>query len=117
MNIIFGNDQVTELSKKYTVLELDTIQFGENGPVATAYCTIENIPLSELHILEDTKNQHKHLMINYRLRAWEKCIDGINQLTGHFGGELDTFYKELHNRITQYLDQDPGADWSPVIRR
>ena len=36
MHIIFGKDEALQLEKKYTVLELDLIQFGQDGPVAPA---------------------------------------------------------------------------------
>ena len=90
MHIIFGKEQADQLSEKYTVLELDTFQFGASGPAITAYCTVENIPLEELPTLAETKTQHQHLLINYRGRAWEKCLTAIDQLTGKWRGELDS---------------------------
>jgi hypothetical protein len=115
MNIIFGKEQADALANKYTVLELDTIQFGENGSVVTAYCTVENIPFDELPESEQRKIQHEHLMLNYRGRAWEDCLSAINQLTGKWGGELDSFYENLRSRINSYLEKDPGPNWSYII--
>lgn len=115
MHIIFGKEQADELSAKYTVLELDTFQFGEHGPTVTAYCTVETIPLEELATLIDTKSQHDHLLINYRGRAWHDCLTGIEQLTGKWRGELDTFYADLRSRVDAYIKNPPPADWSPVI--
>lgn len=117
MHIIFGKEQADELSSKYTVLELDTFQLGENGPIVTAYCTVETIPLEELAKLEDNKNQHQHLMINYRGRAWQDCLTAIDQLKGKWRGELDSFYDDLRDRVVGHLDAPPPADWSPVIQK
>jgi hypothetical protein len=115
MNIIFGKEQADALQDKYTVLELDCFQFGHDGPILSAYCTVERMPLDELITLETTKAQHDHLIINYRGRAWPDCLTGIEQLRGKWSGELDSFYDELESRVTQYLKNDPGADWSPAI--
>lgn len=117
MNIIFGKEQADELSNKYTVLELDTFQIGPFGPVVTAYCTVETVPLSELATLVETKTQHEHLMINYRGRAWSDCLVAIDQLTGKWRGELDSFYADLRSRIESFVADPPPADWNPVIQK
>jgi len=117
MHIIFGKEQSDELSNKYTVLELDTFQFGKNGPVVTAYCTVETVPLNELTSLIEIKTQHDHVMINYRGRAWLECLSGIDQLTGKWRGELDSFYADLRARVENHIKHPPAADWSPIIQK
>lgn len=117
MHIIFGEEQAQELSNKYTVLELDTFQFGDNGLVVTAYCTLETIPLDELTILEQTKKQHGDLIINYGLRNWSDCLAAIEKLQGRWRGELDTFYQDLQSRIQGFIISPPPADWTPVIQK
>lgn len=117
MNIIFGKEQADALANKYTVLELDTIQFGENGSIITAYCTVENIPFDELPESEQRKIQHQHLLLNYRGRAWEDCLTAIDELTGKWGGELDSFYSNLKSRIENFIINPPSADWTPVIQK
>jgi hypothetical protein len=115
MHIIFGKQQADEMAQKYTVLELDTFQLGENGPVVSAYCVVETVPLEELAQLEANKHQHEHLLINYCGRAWADCLTGINQLKGKWCGELDTFYDDLSSRVKAHIKNPPDADWSPVI--
>jgi hypothetical protein len=117
MHIIFGKEQADELANKYTVLELDTFQFGKNGPIVIAYCTVETVPLEELPALEMTKKQHSDLLINYRLRAWSHCLTAIKLLRGKWLGELDTFYSDLEARIQGYVISQPPADWTPVIQK
>jgi hypothetical protein len=117
MHIIFGKEQADELANKYTVLELDTFQFGENGPQVTAYCTVDGIPLEELPTLEQTTTQHQHLLINYRGRKWEHCMEAITQLRGKWRGELDTFYQDLETRIQGYIIVPPPAAWTPIIKK
>lgn len=115
MNIIFGKEQAESLQDKYTVLELDCFQFGQDGPILSAYCTVERIPLEELPALEKTKIQHDHLIINYRGRAWQDCLIAIDQLRGKWSGELDSFYDELKSRLDQYVTNEPDPNWTPVI--
>ena len=117
MHIIFGKDQAEELANKYTVLELDTFQFGNSGPVVTAYCTVDTIPFDELPTLDAIKKQHADLLINFRLRAWTNCLTAIKLLRGKWCGELDTFYTDLENRIQNFAQNEPPLDWSPVIQK
>ena len=115
MNIIFGNTH--NLDSKHIVLELDTIRIGINGPEQTAYCVVENIPFQEMPIVESLKESHHNLMVEYRDQNWTACEQIIAQLTGMWGGELDTFYEELSTRISKYQQQNPGPDWSYIIQR
>ena len=117
MNIIFGKEQADKLSSKYTVLELDTFKIGSDGPVVTAYCTLEIIPLDELTQLDQTRKQHLDLMINYGLRNWSDCLTAIQKLQGKWRGELDSFYQDLETRIHGFVISEPPADWTPVIQK
>jgi hypothetical protein len=115
MNIIFGKP--TELEEKYTVLELDTIRIGSGGPERTAYCVIENIPLEEMPAVESLKDLHGSLMQEYRNRAWNRCETIIGQLTGKWGGEMDSFYIELANRVARLKTQTLDDTWNGVIEK
>ena len=115
MHILFGEEQATELSSKYTVLELDTIKVGLNGPEITAYCAVENIPFDEVMELDTLKNIHNQLMSDYKTRNWQDCLASIETLKGSWSGELDSFYTEMTDRIANYLTNDPGPSWSNVI--
>lgn len=115
MHIIFGKDEAVELEHKYTVLELDLIQFGPDGPIAPAYCIVENISILDLPKVVSMRTLHENLISNYRTRNWKYCQDAIEHLQGFWGGELDTFYDEMGRRIEQYVQQEPNNDWTPII--
>lgn len=117
MYIIFGEEQAVALSKKYTVLELDTFKFVPSGINSTAYAVVENIPIDDLPQLSFQKALHQNLMENYRKQDWNFCEQAIENLAGKFGGDLDTFYIELQSRINNYKDNDPGTDWQSAIER
>jgi hypothetical protein len=115
MHIIFGNSQ--ELNEKYTVLELDTIRIIAGGPVHTAYCVLENIPIEELPAVETLTTLHTTLMENYRTQKWADCDRIIAQLMGKWGGEVDSFYIELNNRIADLKTQTLDSNWSGIIEK
>jgi len=115
MHIIFG--KLPELEEKYTVLELDTIRIGPEGPKRTAYCVIENIPLEEMPAVNTLRDLHAGLMLAYQNQDWAQCETIIGQLKGKWGGEMDSFYIELASRIGVLKTQILGADWTGVIEK
>jgi hypothetical protein len=115
MHIIFGKEQADQLANKYTVLELDTFQFGLGGPIVTAYCTVENIPLEEILTLAETKLSHDQLIKEYHQRQWGPCLELLDGLQGKWNQELDSFYQDLRSRVEQNAVCDPGPTWSPII--
>ena len=115
MNIIFKNN-VTNLDQKYTILELDTFSFPD-GSTHTACCLVENIPITELVKTESLKELHANLVKNYGLRDWNYCTQAIEQLMGKWGGDLDTFYQDLLNRIDLFKTMNLDDSWTPVIAK
>lgn len=116
MQIILGTEQAKLLEEKYVVLELDRIVFGNNNPI-TAYCVVENIGLFDFVELAKLKKVHQDLISNYQQRNWDSCHSAIDQLMGKFAGDLDTFYVSLLERVTEYQQTEPSADWTGVISK
>lgn len=118
MNIIFGTNQVEELpSNKFTILPLDTIRYGEHGRPDIAYCIVDNIPITELPEVEQNKQLHNKLMSCYQQRNWAECYEIINQLLGKWGGEIDSFYQQLHSRIADLETQNLDDSWTGIIEK
>jgi hypothetical protein len=115
MHIIFGKH--LGLEEKYTVLELDTIRIGTDGPEHTAYCVIENIPLEEMPAVDNLKELHNSLMVEYRAQNWSRCESIIGQLTGKWGRELDSFYIELASRVAGLKNQTLADTWTGIIEK
>lgn len=114
MNIIFGDKEAKELSKKYIVLELDTVTIRNSTPIPV-FCIIENMPLDELPRAEKYKDLHSELIQNYRNRNWNFCLRAISQLIGFWGKQVDSFYEVLSARITSYIENEPDENWSWVV--
>jgi len=113
MNIIF-KENLEEIAKKYTVLDLDTFQLPD-GSVHTACCVIEQIPIAELSAVESLKDLHANLIINYAKQDWNYCEQALEHLMGKWGGEVDSFYVELKTRIESFKNMPLDQTWTPVI--
>ena len=116
MKIILGKPD-PDLASKYLVLELDTIKVEPNIEPVTAYCVIDgsHIYLDEMAEVERYAAMHQTLMENYRQKKWNFCEQAIQELTGKFRGEMDSFYKILLERICTYKKNDPGPAWCGIL--
>ena len=117
MNIIFGLKSVEAFEERYTVLELDTFLLQPTNEVVTAYCLIETIPIQEMPAVVSLKELHSNLMAEYRKRNWRYCEDAIAHLTSKWGGELDSFYGELLQRIMKLKQTDLPEDWTGQLEK
>jgi hypothetical protein len=118
MNILFGNSDIDTIrnENKFTMLELDTIQASPDHDQQTAYCVLSNIPLNEIAHLEQKVKMHADLMTFYRTQQWAECRDLIDLLMGSWGGEVDSFYRELQSRLDVLAKSEPSAEWDGVYR-
>ncbi len=111
MNIILGRENIEQAQEKYTVLELDTLIINGAADPVTAYCLIEQVPIDQISGMDQFRDLHNNLMANYRKRNWKYCEDAIEHLMGQWGGELDSFYTEMSQRISRLRHQVLDDDW------
>ena len=117
MHIILGDDQLEQLEGKYTLLEVDQVRFDPNDEAVQAYCVLDNIPVDELPKLDEFTALHKKLMENYCKQDWNFCEQALEHLQGRWGGQVDTFYVEIAQRIAKYKQNNPGEDWDPALQK
>lgn len=117
MHIILGEDNAVPLRERYTLLELDTIKLGKELDPLKAFCVLENIPPNDLLKLDQFTSLHDKLIENYRKRDWNFCDQALDVLKGKWGGQVDTFYHEIEQRIAKYKEEDPGTSWDPIIHQ
>jgi hypothetical protein len=101
MQLIFGRDNAEKLREKYTVLDLETVE--KDGTSLEVFCLIpgDKIGISELPFLENWVKLHNDFLHGYQTRQYEYCRQCIEHLMGKFGGEVDSFYSIILERIDQ----------------
>jgi hypothetical protein len=99
MQIIFSRAAAEQLREKYTVLELETIT--KDGITVEAFCVIpaEKINLGELPELEHNIRLHEEFVSALKNQNHKICNDLYPYVKGKFGGELDSFYDIIIERI------------------
>ena len=117
MKVIFGKEVATAVDNRMTVLELDTFfQAGLENPV-TAYAVLENtsIPIMEIAHMEKFIELHNTMMLEYRRQNWTYCEQALEHLQGKWGGEIDSFYTELSERIAKLKTVKLSDDWTGIV--
>jgi len=98
MQIVWDPVAVEQLRKNQTVLELETFQVNEKS--VTAYCVVPaDKILSEMAQLPNYIELHEGFVKAFKDSNYTLCRDIAEHLMGKFGGELDTYYKEILSRI------------------
>lgn len=101
MHIVMGHEVADQLRPNYTVLELETFSTGEQS--VTAFCVVNEVPVTELPSLERNKNTHAEFIKEYKQGNFNNCVVIAEGLRGKFNGELDSFYEIILDRINSTL--------------
>lgn len=117
MNIIMGEENAQNLRDRYTVLPLDTFRVAGSDMPVVSYCVIESVPMAEMRQIDQWRDLHENLMINYGRQNWNYCEQAIEHLTGKWNRELDSFYMDLSSRVQARKAHGVDPAWSPVIQR
>jgi len=100
MHLIFKQEHKVLLEGRYTILELETITVSDQAEPITAWCVIEaEKVIPEIDMLPLNKSLHEDLLTAIKEDNVETATKLCTELTGKFGGELDTFYEEILKRI------------------
>lgn len=99
MNIIIGKEAADKLADKMLVLELETLE--KDGKIITAYCVVpgDKIDIKEMPNLKYYKQLHEDMIDRLNKGENEFVLSAIEYLKGNFGGELDTFYLHLEEKL------------------
>lgn len=119
MHIILTEENAKLMEEKYIVLELDLIKIAPDQDSVPAFCVIsfEDVALEEIPQLEKWKRLHQKLIENYRKRNWDFCEQALEHLPGRWKGTVDSFYREISERIAKYKTQDLSDDWDYTIHK
>ena len=117
MHIILGEQATKSLEEKYIILELDSFYIADKDSAVPAFCLVENVPLHELPEVDQFRDLHTQMMRNYRLGNWKFCEDALEHLQGRWNGEVDSFYQQFAQRVSDLRKQKVDmTDWDPSIR-
>jgi len=99
MQLIFGRDNAEQLREKYTILDLETVE--KDGHSIEVFCLIpaDKIGLPDLPQLENWIKLHHDFLNGYNSKQYNYCRQCIEHLMGKFGGEVDSFYSIILERI------------------
>jgi hypothetical protein len=99
MQLIFDRSIAEDLQKNHTVLELETVT--KDGVTLDVFCLIpvEKIALTEMAQLQHNTKLHTEFVNAYKNSNYQLCKDLYTHILGKFGGEVDTFYSEIIQRI------------------
>lgn len=99
MNVIFDRQIAESLSSKYVVLELETFPAGDK--LVETFCVVDGdkIPLNEMPMLANYKMLHQQFVLALNEKNYDLCSDLLEHLLGKWGGELDSFYNTIAERI------------------
>ena len=115
MHIMFERALTDEIREKYLILPLDTFYFKSIDTTETAYCVVENTPVTDMMYVDRWQNLHAKLIENYQRQNWKFCEDAIEHLRGRWGGDLDSFYDDLLSRVKNFNLNGVDEGWSPLI--
>lgn len=99
MQLIFGRENAKVLRERYTVLDLETVE--KDGVKLEVFCVIpaEKIGIPDLPHLDNWIKLHHDFLNGYNSKHYDYCRQCIEHLMGKFGGEVDSFYSIILERI------------------
>jgi len=102
MKIVFDNCvDFDAIKETYLILQLETFNF--EGNFRTAFCLVEpsSIPAEEMPDLTRLTELHVAVVEAWNKQDYPTVLFTLPHLTGKFGGELDSFYEILQERISK----------------
>ncbi len=111
-----SNNDLEQLRSKYLLLTLDTLEINEE--LITSYVVIDTDKLQMQDLIEigDYQDLHEGLILNYKNRMWDDCLESLRLLTGSFKGEVDSFYIDIGERINALKDIELPTEWTGNIQ-
>ncbi len=100
MYIIFGDDPlISQIREKLVVLELETFLTPDQVR-KTAYCVVQpNSVFAEMASLTQHCADHQAFVDALNANDFNVALSMAPNMKGKFGGELDSFYQVIQERI------------------
>ena len=100
MNIIFGRSNADALRDRYLILELETLDAGDQKLECFCVVSADDMPSKDLATVGHYSKLHQTFVDNLNQQNYVVCRQIAQHLYGQFGGELDSFYSTVLERTT-----------------
>ena len=99
MEIVYGRENADMIRERHLVLDLETVDV--NGTPIDLYCVIptDKLNFKEIQDLPMWTKLHQDFIQGYIEKQYPYCLQCIEHLMGKFGGEVDSFYEIIKDRI------------------
>ncbi|MAO90246.1 MAG: adenylate/guanylate cyclase domain-containing protein [Rhodospirillaceae bacterium] len=114
VGIVLGTDTWHAVADDFATLELDRIAVkGKSEAVTIATC-IGRSDLRQSQEFLDHARHHETLLSAFRAQEWDQAESLLKALTGKLSGQMDGFYAIYQERIDEYRQNPPPANWDGV---
>lgn len=113
VTIVIGESTYEAISD-YACLDLDKIRVkGKTIPVQI-YTVLGHPDMAATPEFQSWRDDHNTMMAAYRSQQWETVVDIATRLMSEHP-EVDKMYQLYLDRVDEYRENSPGADWDGVF--
>jgi adenylate cyclase len=113
--IVLGPETADRLDNEFFAIELDCIAVKGKKEGVNIFTVFHN-PIANVDQWNRAREQHNAMLAGYRAQKWDIAILAVNQLKGHFNGEMDHYYELWLDRIEEMRGSNLPKDWDGVFR-
>ena len=113
--IVIGESVYKDVTDLAT-LELDLIQVKGKREPARIYALLGDQEMAQEPEFEALESAHEAMLSAYRAQNWDESEGALVRCREHAGKyDLEGLYKLFDERIGDYRNESPGADWDGVF--
>lgn len=115
MYVIPGKEAAETLADRYVVIELDAVRIKGTEEVTPIYTILETEKIFlKLEQIDIAVKMHNEMRDFYKAKNWSAAETAITWLKTQFGGELNSYYDIILDRINEYKNQELPDDWQGI---
>ena len=115
MYVIPGKEAADTLADRYVVIELDAVRIKGTEEVTPIYTILETEKIFlKLEQIDNAVKMHNEMRDFYKAKNWAAAETAITWLKTQFGGELNSYYDIILDRINEYKNQELPDDWQGI---
>ena len=115
VGVVLGPDTAAISDEAYCVLELDLIAVKGKTEAVRIFTTIGSREEIDQAAFEALKQDHIGMLEAYRSQKWDEAEALCQSQKGRLDGVMDDFYDIYVERIAEYRENPPPAEWDGVF--